>query len=394
MNRIKYASPLLLDGESTQAVENNVRLYDGDQKTSFEGGELIITSHRILWARPGQIARGQTCLALNLSLVVFFEEESPSAFSFSRSRKIVLHLTETNDHSNGPQLTSIYNFIKLSFREGYTNNVVSILGNLLQTKPWEPKVIEHTQSQVAQNKPHIPAIKPRLGIVGIERSIQQKHKETDESISHAFQDLSKLMVMAKEMVNISRNISNKIKEKQGSITEDETVRFKSYLLSLGIDDPVTRESYKSDNQYYESLARQICDFIHKHVQEMGGMMALTDVFCWVNRARSLELLSPEDILNACKLMEGLNLPIKLYEFSSGVMVLQLSSLDSSSIAEATAEMVEEKESLAAEELSQALGISLTLAKERLLTAEKLGKCCRDDSIQGLRFYPNLFLTKD
>lgn len=72
---------------------------------------------------------------------------------------------------------------------------------------------------------------------------------------------------------------------------------------------------------------------------MGGMMALTDVFCWVNRARSLELLSPEDILNACKVMESLCLPVKLYEFSSGVMVLQLSSLDSSSIAEATASLV-------------------------------------------------------
>lgn len=50
--------------------------------------------------------------------------------------------------------------------------------------------------------------------------------------------------------------------------------------------------------------------------------------------------------------------------------------------------------MSAEELSQTLGISLTLAKERLLTAERFGKCCRDDSIQGLIFYPNLFLTKD
>uniref|UniRef100_A0A6P7GQ90 Vacuolar protein-sorting-associated protein 36 n=1 Tax=Diabrotica virgifera virgifera TaxID=50390 RepID=A0A6P7GQ90_DIAVI len=394
MNRIKYASPLLLDGEATVAVENNVRLYDGDQKTSFEGGELIITTHRILWGRQGQIARGQTCLALHLHLVVFLEEESPSAFSFSRSRKVVVHLTETNDYSNGPQLTSIYNFIKLSFREGYTNHVPSILNDLLQNRPWEPKISIVPSVQVTVQRPIVPTIKPRLGIVGIERSIQAKQKETDESITLAFQDLDKLMIMAKDMVNISRTISTKIKEKQGDITEDETIRFKSYLLSLGIDDPVTRDSYKSDNQYYQSLARQICNFIQKHVEDMGGMMALTDVFCWVNRARSLELLSPEDILNACKIMESLDLPIKLFQFSSGVMVLQLSSLDSLSIAEATAILVEDKESMSAEELAQSLGISLTLAKERLLTAEKYGKCCRDDSIEGLRFYPNLFLTRE
>ncbi|XP_057666501.1 vacuolar protein-sorting-associated protein 36 [Diorhabda carinulata] len=390
MNRFKYTSPLLLDGESTVAVENNVRLYDGDQKTSFEGGELIITTHRILWGRPGQIPRGQTCLSLHLSFVVFVEEESPSAFSFSRSRKIILHLAESNDTTNGPQLTSIYNFIKLSFRDGYTNNVLSILNEVLQTKQWEPKLPQIP----VQNKPNIPVIKPRLGIVGIERSIQAKQKETDASINMAFQDLNKLMAMAKDMVNISRTISTKIKEKQGDITEDETVRFKSYLLSLGIDDPVTRDSYKSDNQYYQSLAKQICSFLQPHLEDMGGMMALSDVFCRVNRARSLELLSPEDILNACKIMESLNLPLKLYQFSSGVMVLQLSSLDSASISEATATLVEEKESLSAEELSQQLGISLTLAKERLLTAERYGKCCRDDSIEGLRFYPNLFLTKE
>lgn len=69
------------------------------------------------------------------------------------------------------------------------------------------------------------------------------------------------------------------------------------------------------------------------------MMALTDVFCRVNRARSLELLSPEDLLNSCKIMESLKLPLKLYQFSSGVMVLQLSSLDTQAVAEDTALLV-------------------------------------------------------
>lgn len=64
-------------------------------QTSFEGGELIVTNHRIFWGRPGTIARGQTCLVLHLSLVIFVEEESPNAFSFSRSKKVILHLAET-----------------------------------------------------------------------------------------------------------------------------------------------------------------------------------------------------------------------------------------------------------------------------------------------------------
>lgn len=30
------------------------------------------------------------------------------------------------------------------------------------------------------------------------------------------------------------------------------------------------------------------------------MMALADVWCRINRARGLELISPEDLLNACR----------------------------------------------------------------------------------------------
>jgi ESCRT-II complex subunit VPS36 len=56
--------------------------------------------------------------------------------------------------------------------------------------------------------------------------------------------------------------------------------------------------------------------------------------------------------------------------------------------------LEDRGSLTAEELAQALGISVLLAKERLLTTEKHGKACRDESIEGLRFYPNQFLQRE
>jgi EAP30/Vps36 family. len=57
-------------------------------------------------------------------------------------------------------------------------------------------------------------------------------------------------------------------ERQGDITEDETVRFKSYLLSLGIDDPVTRNDFRSENQYYKELARQLADILEQPIMVM------------------------------------------------------------------------------------------------------------------------------
>lgn len=121
------------------------------------------------------------------------------------------------------------------------------------------------------------------------------------------------------------------------------------------------------------------------------MMSLADVYCRVNRARGLELLSPEDLLHACEQLTG---PIKLRRFPSGAMVLQLESQDDEFIATDTLEKVQIAESLAVEELANQLGISLLLAKERLLVTERLGKVCRDESVEGLRFYPNLLLYRD
>jgi len=236
-----------------------------------------------------------------------------------------------------------------------------------------------------------PPIKPRTGIVGIERGIQEKQRATDASISQAFQDLSKLMAKAKEMVAISRSISTKIKEKQGDITEDETIRFKSYLLSLGIDDPVTRESYKSNDLYYTNLAKQIAEMLLVPIKEVGGMMTLTDAYCRVNRARGLQLLSPEDLLEACKLMEQLHLPVILRRFDSNVLVLQLSSYNDKSVVKMTAEFLKVNGMVTSGDLAKELGVPVTLALERLLTTEKFGFAVRDDSINGLTFYYNLFI---
>lgn len=75
-------------------------------------------------------------------------------------------------------------------------------------------------------------------------------------------------------------------------------------------------------------------------------------------------------------------------------MLQLESHDDSLIAVDTLEKVQASESLAVEELAKQLGISLLLAKERLLVAERLGSVCRDESVEGLRFYPNLLIGRD
>ncbi|XP_033213546.1 vacuolar protein-sorting-associated protein 36 [Belonocnema kinseyi] len=399
MNRFEYGTLSFWPNEVHLRTDRRVSLYDGETKTQFVTSDLVLTNYRIFWGRPDEVDNQGSPLVLALRYIVFFEEESPSAFSFSRSKKIVLHLSEpAPDKGKGPVDDSTKNYVKLSFKEGLDHNFVVQLTDVITKRAWEsiPACLPSTewpQSNTSDRK-RLPEIKTRTGIIGIERNLKERQKATDQSISMAFQDLRKLMEMAKDMVSISKTISAKIRERQGDITEDETVRFKSYLMSLGIDDPVTRDAYRSSNEYFRQLAKQLAEILEEPIKEVGGMMTLTDVYCRVNRARGLELLSPEDLLNASRQLAPLNLPLVLRVFDSGVMVLQIRSLDDVAVVESIAELLREKGSVSAEELAQSEGISVTLARERLLVTEKNGKACRDDSIEALRFYPNLFLEQD
>jgi ESCRT-II complex subunit VPS36 len=119
------------------------------------------------------------------------------------------------------------------------------------------------------------------------------------------------------------------------------------------------------------------------------MMTITEVYCRINRARGLELVSPEDVLNACKLLNG---PMKLRQYPSGAMILQLENHNDEQVANEIEQLVKDTESMSIEECARLKHISVLLAHERFLIAENAGKICRDESVEGLRFYPNKFLT--
>lgn len=359
-------------------------------KTSYEDGEIVLTSHRLFWGRPGEISRGMTVLCLHLKYVQSIDEETASSFVFGRKKRIILHLSMPDrDKAPGPNDSSSANFIKLSGRNGMDEDFVKSLNETVTAKVW---VVSTNNQPASGSDAKAPRIKLRTGIVGIERNLQEKQKQTDDSIQLAFQDLNKLMTMAKDMVGLSKVISTKIRERQGEISEDETVQFKSYLMSLGIDDPVTRDGSQSNSEYYTKLSQEVCRIVLDPMTKNDGMgmMSLADVYCRVNRARGLELLSPEDLLNACKVLSG---PVKLRQFPSGAMVLQLESHDEEEVIRDTTDIVKEKESVSVEELARIKSISIILAQERLLTTERAGNLCRDESMEGLRFFPNLFLIK-
>lgn len=385
MNRWYWSDSSLTSGEVVRTTVNGIRLYDGDKKTSYDDGHLTLTNLRLLWRHESQSAS----LGLPLSLVVLVEEESGG---FTSSPKLTLHLAlPSHAQPAGPIASSSYSHIKLSFRQGGCSNFHHVLQTAIGDREWE-KI--NTQSvpprQTNQQRPG--GRKIHTGILGIERDIQAKQAETSQNINRAFEDLKNLMGLAKDMVSLSRSISNKIKERSGDISADDTTQFRSYLLSLGIDDPVTRETHGSATEYHKSLAKEVTQALEDAVKEAGGMMLLSEVYCRINRARGLELLSPEDVINACQVMQRLGLSLNLHTFESGVQVLQTVGLDQEEVIKETAEVLgqHETDGVSAGDLARECGVPLLLAQERLFEAEKCAKAVRDESSEGLRFFPNLF----
>jgi ESCRT-II complex subunit VPS36 len=200
--------------------------------------------------------------------------------------------------------------------------------------------------------------------MGIERDIHKRHQSADQQVSAAFRDIDALIAKARPMVEMLNKYAKTIEEKKGSLTDDETVAFKSALLSVGIANPVTRETHGSTTSYHTELARQMASFLEKPLQESGGIMTLADVYCRYNRARGFDLVSPDDVVNSCRMFESLRLPMRLRQFDSGVLVVQSMVHGEEAVVRDTLKLIEEHGNLTADQLSRLAKISVILATER------------------------------
>ncbi|PPS14212.1 hypothetical protein GOBAR_AA06377 [Gossypium barbadense] len=238
-----------------------------------------------------------------------------------------------------------------------------------------------------------------VGVAGILRKEQEMWESTDKSLQDAFQDLNALMSKAKEMVMLAEKMRQKLlfgTSSQTSGTNDEDMGSKEemqdWLLSVGIISPVTKES--AGALYHQQLSRQLADFVRIPLERAGGMINLIDAYCLFNRARGTELISPDDMLQACSLWEKFDVPVMLRKFDSGVMVIQNKSHSDEEVFARIKSLVTKPEALrtgiSPTDAAMTLGIAPAMAKEHLLTAESKGLLCRDISPDGFRFYINLF----
>jgi len=204
--------------------------------------------------------------------------------------------------------------------------------------------------------------------------------------------------------------NNNTKGSSGGGTDansEDTRQLTSMLQNMGMITALSSNQVNSKSEYHDRLARQISDFLQiptSKFNKAGGIMTLTDVYCLFNRARGTNMISPEELLDALKLVEVLGLGLKLREFEeSGVIVIQEAGFDDSVMAEQILEYLDGEETTSGDgvtvyvgvtalEAGKILKISALLTNEILLGAEREGVLCRDVTISAQRFYRNVFAS--
>ncbi|XP_027107328.1 vacuolar protein sorting-associated protein 36 isoform X2 [Coffea arabica] len=399
--------PVLYPGEIESSLLSSVDLLSEENPNfpHLKSGLLILTNHRLLWLPNSTPASSPTPVHIPLSAVshIFSLKKSiKSVFSTPRIRFQVSVTSEGRVDEKG--LRSIVITLVLRGK----SDPEAFLGKFweaLKVRAWEEIKVGASGAEAGSSsgprsgEGSLALRVPVVGVAGILRKEQEMWESTDKSLQDAFQDLNALMSKAKEMVMLAEKMRLKLlagsNNQATGAAEDELgtkEEMQDWLLSVGIASPVTKES--AGALYHQQLSRQLADFVRIPLERAGGTINLIDVYCLFNRARGTELISPDDLLQACSLWEKFDVPVMLRKFDSGVMVIQNKAHSDDEVFARIRSLVTKPDALqsgvSASDAAMTLGVAPAMAKEYLLTAEGKGLLCRDISPDGFRFYINLF----
>ena len=253
------------------------------------------------------------------------------------------------------------------------------------------------------------------GIAGLEQLGLNMRKNNETIIGSAFEDLEALMASAKDVVALAEQLARQ-HGGSGDMSVEENAVLAESAAQLGL---VTTKDIvgggSSRSLYLSELARNLAEFLTDDsrgvLKKAGGIVTLVDLWAMFNRARGgVELVSPMDFEKAARLWEDLKLPVRLRDFRSGVMVVQSRErTDQTTIKALLAwlqdlhEFPPEKEvswdwrqfgrGVTAQETAERFNWSLGVAEEELLMAEEHGAVCREEGLEGLKFWVNYIGTR-
>ncbi|KAI0555298.1 EAP30/Vps36 family-domain-containing protein [Xylaria curta] len=258
------------------------------------------------------------------------------------------------------------------------------------------------------------------GIAGLEQMGLDRRKNNERMIGSSFEDLEALMASAKEIVALAESFSRQVGTGTDSATTEANALLAESASQLGLvttkDIVGGRSGSGSESLYLSELSRNVAEFLTDDargvLRKAGGIMSLVDLWAMFNRARGgVELVSPNDFEKAAQLWEKLKLPVRLRTFKSGVMVVQSRDrTDETTIKALVAwlrilhEIPPERDvpwdwrifgrGVTAHDVAERFGWSIGVAEEELEMAEERGVLCREEGLEGLKFWENFIGTSD
>ena len=250
-----------------------------------------------------------------------------------------------------------------------------------------------------------------VGIAGLERQGLELRKKNEAVIGSAFEDLDALMASAKEIIALAETFAKK--SDGGTADTNQIIADSAEALNMVITKDMLGTQAGSESLYLSEMSRNLAEFLTDDargiLRKEGGIMSLVDLWAVFNRARGgVELTSPLEFEKAARLWEKLNLPVRLRQFKNCLLVVQQADrTDDKTIAELllwlqgfhTAASLKYENSaneifgrgITAQEAAQRFGWSVGVATEELEMAEENGALCREEGVEGLRFWENWIL---
>lgn len=256
------------------------------------------------------------------------------------------------------------------------------------------------------------------GIAGLEKMGLDRRKNNELVIGSAFEDLEALMTSAKQIIALAESFARQVNGGTEKATTEANALLAESASQLGLvttKDIVGGGSGSgSESLYLSELSRNLAEFLTDDargvLKKAGGIISLVDLWAMFNRARGgVELVSPNDFEKAARLWDKLRLPVRLRTFKSGVMVVQSRErTDETTIKALLAwlrdlhDIPPEREvawdwqefgrGVTAQDVAERFGWSIGVAEEELEMAEERGVLCREEGMEGLKFWENYIDT--
>lgn len=313
--------------------------------------------------------------------------------------------------------------IKISFRGGGEKIFYERLKNALIQRKW-----------LLQSAPPIPKPRPAsgsfedgysakadrgsgemerprvVGIAGLERRGLEQRQNNEAMIGSAFEDLEALMTSAKEIIALAEQFASQANLGNGSSEASALVSQSASALGLVTTKDMLGTGSGSESLYVSELSRNLAEWLTDDTRGVlkreGGIMTLVDLWAVFNRSRGgVELVSPADFEKAARMWDTLKLPVRLRQFKSGLLVVQgrdrtdektITSLlnwfkvfrQEPPTSEVTWDWQTYGRGVTAQETAEKFGWSVGVATEELEMAEEAGALCREQGLEGIRFWEN------